>query len=83
MLKKINLKNSPSSLDKSSSELLRFGLERARAFYLFTTTLKLGSSLEPEPRLGPTSNSDISGGLEVTSTRRSVVFNFTEFVDLR
>ena len=40
----------------SSPELLEFGLDRARAFPLFTTSLKLSSSLELEPRLGPTSN---------------------------
>ncbi len=43
------------SLEGSSPELLEFGLDRARAFPLFTTSLELSLSLELKPRLGPTS----------------------------
>jgi hypothetical protein len=42
-------------MKKSSSELLEFGLDRARALSLFTASLNLGSSLELEPKLDPTS----------------------------
>jgi hypothetical protein len=38
-----------SSLEESSPELLEIGLDRARAFPLFTTSLKLSSSLGSVP----------------------------------
>ena len=41
--------------EKSSIELFKIRLDRARALSLFTSSLKKSSSLELEPRLGPTS----------------------------
>jgi hypothetical protein len=49
------MENGMEFMEKSSSELLEFGLDRARALSLFTASLNLGSSLELEPKLGPTS----------------------------
>ncbi len=49
------MENGMIFMKKSSSELLEFGLDRAQALSLFTASLNLGLSLEPEPKLGPTS----------------------------
>jgi hypothetical protein len=64
-------------MEKSSSGLLEFGLNRARALSLLTASLNLGSSLELEPKLGPTSSKHIA------KTEKDLMLSKGEYVCVR